>query len=110
MQSEPKYVPFYATAEQRDEFVGLDAEIVLRLDQIGAVACHTHILQRDGHPALVRLGQKVVSAPFRDEPRDGLTVLFMYRPLLLRHFDEELFVEPLGKFEQHVFLETPDED
>ena len=41
--------------QQRHQLVSFDAEIRLVIQQIGAVATHSHVLQGDHQPALVRL-------------------------------------------------------
>lgn len=46
--------------EQVGQFVGLDAVIALLVEQVGAVACHAHILQAAGQPALVLVGEEFV--------------------------------------------------
>ena len=78
--------------QQSGQLVGLGAEIGFPVEQIGAVAGHAHVLERDHEPSLVRLGQEMIAPPFGHDPRDDLAILLVHLRLLGSHRHEEIFV------------------
>ena len=81
--------------EQRCQFVRLHAEVGRLIEQVRAVAAHSHVLQRDHQPALVGLGKELVAPPLGDDPGDDFSVLLVVSTLLGRHGHEEVLVQTL---------------
>lgn len=87
---------FQHLIQERRQLIRLDAEIGLVIEQISAVATHSHVLEANHQSPLIGLGQIVKSPPLLNDAGDGFPVLFVVRHLLRRHRHEQVLVEPLG--------------
>jgi hypothetical protein len=67
------------------------------IDEIGAVARHSHALERNHQAALIRFGEKAVTSPFAHDPRDDFEVLLVVLLLKLRHGHENVVINALGQ-------------
>ena len=96
--------------EQCRQFVGLDAMIGFLVEQIGAVARHPHVLQRDHQPPLILVRQEFGFAPALDDLRHLVGVFLVIVHLHLGHRHQQVLVGPARQLPQHLRFAPADHD
>ena len=96
--------------EQRRQLVGLDAVVGFLVQQVGAVARHTHVLQGAHQPPLILVRQKPGPAPAANDLRHLVGVLLVKIHLPLGHRHQQVLFSPAGQLLQYFGLPPADHD
>ena len=103
---------FFADDVADDIHTLLHFGIISRLlvEDVAAVAYHTHLGKEHKQAFPVLVGQKMEFSPLLYKPHHLLLPLLMHSHLFLCHRHEEILVHSLGHLQLHVFLAAADED
>ena len=84
--------------------------VLLRVEQVGAVADHTHALQRRHQNFLVPYREKMVLLPARDDASHRLRVFFVKRPLGRGEWQHVYLLCARRQLVEHLSLAPPDQN
>ena len=85
-----------------DGFVDFDVMARLIIEDVCAVAHHSHLVERDEEAVAVGFGEEVITLPFGDELGDGRFVILVGIHLLRSHGHEENLVLTAGQLDGDV--------